>query len=113
MKTQKRKIRLHGEVMWFDSTIPADAVKINPSNTNYHIVADSETTGNHHVLDCPEGVEIYQSGNRIYLNSKVDTNIRCVHENRHDTIPISPGVYEFGNQQEYDHDAQNKRNVKD
>jgi hypothetical protein len=47
------------------------------------------------------------------MESKVDTQIRCVHADRHDTIAIPAGTYEFGTQQEYDPFAARMRNVAD
>lgn len=104
---------LHGEAMVFPADIPADAVEINPTNAQFHIIADSETTGNHHVIDCKPGVRFFKKGNTMYMKNSEPTQVRCVLEKRHDAIAINPGSYEFGIQMEYDHFSANLRNVRD
>lgn len=112
-KQQPIEVILHGEAMIFPSEIPADAVEINPTNPHFHIIADSETTGNHHVIDCKPGTRFFKKGNTMYMTNSEPTQVRCVMEKRHDAIAITPGSYEFGIQKEWDHFAQNLRNVRD
>ena len=104
---------LHGEAILFESNLPADAVEIKPTHSTYHIIADSETTGNHHVVDMVCGTKVYKASNRIFIKNNKKTNVRCVHPNRHDAIVLEPSVYEVGVQKEYDHFAQNLRAVRD
>lgn len=113
MKNNDQYVILHGEAMLFPSELPADAVEIKPSNPQYHIIADSETTGNHHVIDMEPGVSIFKQGDRTFIKNEKKTRVRCVHPNRHDAIELDPGVFECDYQQEYDHFAQNLRNVRD
>jgi hypothetical protein len=109
---------LHGEclVTRIDS-IPSDAVS-EPVDLSkgFVIIADSETTGNHHVLDCPPaaGVEFFKTptGKR-YVKVDNTTQVRCVVADRHTAIPMTPGTYEIGFQQEYDYFEQAARNVRD
>ena len=103
---------LHGECMIFKSAIPKDAKQIQLKGS-YLIVADSETTGNHHVVDAKPGVTFFEAGGKRYMNSKVDTTVRCLHADRHDTIAIPAGTYEFGSQQEYDPFTARMQAVKD
>jgi hypothetical protein len=91
---------LHGECTVFLSALPKSAKKLNVGT--HVIVADSETTGNHHVVDVLDGVDFYQDGETKYMVSTVETQIRCVLAERHDAIVLPPGTYEFGFQQEYD-----------
>ena len=93
---------LHGECMIFKSALPKDAKKIDLKGNSYLIVADSETTGNHHVVDAAPSVTFYESEGKRYMNSTGPTQVRCLHADRHDTIQIPAGTYEFGSQQEYD-----------
>lgn len=114
MKNKKQNVILHGEAMLFPSSLPADAVEIRPTNDDFHIIADSETTGNHHVIDMvPSHTRVYQSGNRLFVKNTKKTQVRCVHANRHDAITLEPNVWEVDRQQEYDHFAQNLRAVRD
>ena len=97
------EVILHGECMVFPSKIPATASCKNLlKNQNFVIVADSETTGNHHVVDVKDGVQFFENNGTLFMESSVETSIRCVHAERHDTITIPAGTYEFGSQQEYD-----------
>lgn len=108
----KKEVIVHGECFVFQSEIPTGAKPLKVDGP-YLIVADSETTGNHHVVDAIPGVSFFEHEGKRYMNSSVPTKIRCLHENRHDAITLDPGVYEFGTQQEYDPFAANMRNVRD
>ena len=110
MKTNNNVI-LHGECMAFESTIPTNAQRLNVRD--FLIVADSETTGNHHVVDNAEGCEFYQLDGIRYMKNSKPTKIRCLHTDRHDALELSPGQWEFGTQQEYDPFLENMRNVRD
>lgn len=99
---KKNEVILHGECMVFPASLPKNAKK-KKVNSSYVIVADSETTGNHHVVDVLDGVDFYEDEKgTLFMENSVDTKIRCVHADRHDAITLSPGTYEFGSQQEYD-----------
>lgn len=115
MKKQKKNtVILHGEAMIFPAAkLPEGCVEIDPSHRSYHIIADSETTGNHHVVDAEEGVFFFQNKDGVYMQNSAPTRVRCLHENRHSTIEIPPGTWEFGAQQEYDHLAEEMRKVRD
>lgn len=105
---------LHGEAMIFRSTLPEGAKRIQPTTPEYLIIADSETTGNHHVVDVNPGTEFFMDDKgTMYMVATEDTSVRCIHTNRHDSLPIQSGCWEFGIQQETDHLARHKRNVRD
>lgn len=100
--------------MLFQSEIPASAKKIPASNGTFHIIANSETTGNHHVVDAFEGVDFYQdTDGRVFMKNEKTTSVRCVMTERHSPIELEPSNWEFGIQKEYDHFAQNLVNVRD
>lgn len=93
---------LHGEcIVRRVKSIPTTAKSISLKES-YVIVADSETTGNHHVVDVVPGCTFFEEGETKWLSTTVDTQIRCVMADRHDTIVLPAGTYEFGFQQEYD-----------
>ena len=112
-------VYVHGEAFLhaIQGGIPSTAKKLDTTcwrnDKGYFIIAESETTGNHHVVDLVDGVEFHQDGDKLYMNSSVDTTIRCVHKDRHDAIQIPAGTYEFGTQQEYDPFAARLQNVRD
>lgn len=108
------KVILHGEAMIFGAaSIPKDAKPLPPSNTAFHIIADSETTGNHHVVDADEGVFFFVKDSTVYMKNTVETRVRCLHADRHSTTTIAPGLWEFGIQQEYDHVSEALRKARD
>ena len=113
--TESTPVILHGEAMIYPvAKLPASATLIEPNRSTYHIIADSETTGNHHVIDASPGVDFYMDADgHMFMTNTKEARVRCIHENRHGTVPIPPGTYEFGMQQEYDHFAQHLRNVRD
>lgn len=114
MKLNNNECVLHGEAMILPATLPVDAIEISPSNKDYHIIADSETTGNHHVIDTVPGTKFWRSGSQTFMTNEKPTQVRCVHPARHDAITLDPGTYQVGEAQvEYDHFAQNLRTVRD
>lgn len=114
---KKTEVILHGEAMLFPSELPADCVEVLHSQnnlTNPYIIADSETTGNHHVVDMPAGTKVFKSkDDRIFIVNTTETQVRCVHADRHSPITMEPGCWEVGIQQEYDHLEQHMRQVRD
>lgn len=108
----KPKVILHGECMVIETRIPEDAVEFEVEGP-YLVVADSETTGNHHVVDRKKGVKFFRVGERRFMRNTVATKIRCVHKDRHDDVTIAPGEHEFGTQQEFDPFAERLRKVRD
>ena len=104
--------------MIFSSKLPAEAKAIKPNADAYHIIADSETSGNHHVVDYAPGVQFFEVENKdgsktFFMKNEVATQVRCLHDNRHGTETLTPGTYEFGVQEEFDHVAQHVRKVRD
>lgn len=112
MNNANPSVIIHGECMVFASEIPASAKPLKVEGSHL-IVADSETTGNHHVVTKKKGVRFFQDGERRFMRNSVKTEISCVHPDRHDSITLEPGTYEFGTQQEYDPFAENMRNIRD
>jgi len=115
MKNSKAKSRvhLHGELtITHVASLPeGNGRELKPSS-GYVILAESETTGNHHVVDAGCRVLEYPSGAR-YLDAERGAKVRCTVAERHDTLELPPGVYEVGIQQEYDYIADAKRAVQD
>jgi hypothetical protein len=113
-KNKPTEVILHGEAMLFKiQNLPDNTEQIKASNRSYHIIADSETTGNHHVVDAEEGVFFFKKGDVTYMQNTTPTRVRCLHENRNSTIDLPPGTWEFGTQQEFDHISQELHKVRD
>jgi hypothetical protein len=103
---------LHGECGIIQSQIPADATAVKVEN-NCLIIADSETTGNHHVLDVIPGIEVLEKDNKRFVRNSVPAKVRCVHADRHDALTVPPGEWELVIAQEFDYFEMSKRNVRD
>lgn len=114
--SERKPCFLHGEAMIVKEGSMPSSVKPLEVKGPYLIIADSEVTGNHHVVDCEAGVTFFEDTDAEktrYMNAKKPTRVRCLIDNRHDTIELDPGIYKFGIQQEYDYHAEAKRNVAD
>jgi hypothetical protein len=110
--TMKNKCILHGECIVFRSSLPPNALPTKVEGS-YKIVADSEVTGNHHVVDVPAGVTFYEADGVTFMQNEVPTQIRCIVAERHNSIELEPGTWEFGTQKEYDYIAGELVNVRD
>jgi hypothetical protein len=107
---------LHGECVIKQSKLPADAVPcsdLKRTADGAFVIADSETTGNHHVIDAIPEVKFFSKGSTRYVVSTKPFNVRCVLKERHDTLTLPKGTYQLGYQQEYDYLTQSLRNVRD
>jgi hypothetical protein len=114
-KKQQNTVVLHGEAMLMPiSELPAGLVQIPASNKKYHIIADSETTGNHHVVMSKPSTKFFQNeGGTMFMEATEPTTVECVHADRHSPIELGVGCWEFGIAQEYDHFTQQRNNVAD
>lgn len=103
----------HGELGIFQAdSMPKGATKLKGDGKKY-IVADSETTGNHHCVEEKEGVEIYEKDGVMYLKNEVPVDVFCVVKERHDTITLEPSIWEIEPAKEFDYLKQETRNVAD
>lgn len=67
------------------------------------ILAHGEMTGHSHRLDCPDAIQLWASGNTLFLEVK-NTGVQLVHE-EHQPIELPPGFYQVWRQREYRPDA--------
>lgn len=108
----------HGEVVIKrkKGNIPQGATKVKAVSNQYKI-ADSETTGNHHLLEANPNLEMYEKDGVFYVKSSNDIVVSCVDKSRHDTQTLEPTkedeILVIHPAQEYDYLAQEKRNVAD
>lgn len=81
----------HGElvVKVKKGKVPMGARKMK-SVDGYYKVADSETTGNFHLLEDSQGIDMYEKDGVMYLRNSVDAKISCADQSRHDTEVIPP-----------------------
>jgi hypothetical protein len=111
-KDSAAKAILHGECGIIQAQIPA-AAKIVQVENNCLIIADSETTGNHHVMDVVPGIQVLEREKQRFVRNTVPAKVRCIHADRHDTLTIPPGEWEIAIAQEFDYFEMSKRNVRD
>lgn len=112
------KLWLHGEVCIKKTVgeIPKGAKKISPKDGSYKI-ADSETTGNHHLLEEIEGIDVFEKDGMFYVRPSVPMTVRCIDQKRHDNITLEPCTVEeilvISRQSEVDHLTDEIRAVRD
>ncbi len=108
----------HGEVIIkrIKGTIPEGAKKINPINGQYKI-GDSEATGNFHLLEDKNSVDVYEKDGILYVKTLECVKASCVDKSRHDTQVIEPTkedeILVIEPAQEYDYLSEEIRRVED
>jgi len=111
------QIWLHGEVLIkkLSGKLPEGQI-IKAKNGSYK-VADSETTGNHHLLEDFQGLQVIEKDGMFYVRTDKELTVKCVDIKRHDTIKLEPckkdEFYVFDKQQEVDHLTDEIRAVQD
>lgn len=107
------KTYFHGECVVSKITeLPNGIKKLEPKDGRY-IVADSETSGNHHCIEETEGAEMYEKDGVLYLKADQPVRLYCVDEKRHDTQILEPGIYEIDRANEFDYLTGMKQKVQD
>ena len=98
------KTFFHGEVIIMEAKkITVECKKVKSRNKSY-MLADSEMTGNYHLLEDKEGVNLLENSNGVlWLKNEVPCNIFCAIKGRHDTLTLEPGIWEIDRAQEYDY----------
>lgn len=108
------KTVFHGEVTIHKvNELPKGLKKAKLFNKKSYKLADSETTGNHHLLEAKEGVDLYEKDGILYLKNEVPVDIYCAIKERHDNITLEPGIWEIDKAQEHDYLTGMKRDVSD
>jgi hypothetical protein len=86
------------------TTIPKGAVRLNHNH-----LAEGEATGHYHAATAPD-VELYEYGGGLMLAAPSGTEV--THQ-EHKTVLVPPGEYDRLIVQEYDHFAEEAREVLD
>lgn len=82
---------------------------MRPKKLPHHRLAEGEVTGHYHEATGP-GVSLLDYGDRIVLNAPQGSTI--THQ-EHAPLELPPGKYERSIVREYDHFAEEARNVLD
>lgn len=99
------KMIQQGDVLIRRSVIPKTAKR----KDGRAVVAYGEVTGHCHEV-IGEGVEVYEENGTLYVHAPQGGTIQ--HE-EHKPISLPPGDYQIGIVKEYDHFAEESRNVRD
>lgn len=94
-----------GDVLMFQRSIPKGAQK----KAGRAILALGEATGHCHEA-LGDGVELYEKDGVLYLSAP--NGAQVTHQEHH-TQTLNPGTYQIGIVKEYDHFAEEARNVRD
>ena len=92
------------------SKIPESAEKKEPNHARGIVLADGEISGHLHLIEDTDVVTLYEDNGRKYL--KIDEPTSVSHD-EHKTIDMTTGEYEIRIVQEYDHFAEEAREVRD
>lgn len=106
-----KKIYRHGDIILKEiENLPKNLKSV--SKESQFVLAEGETTGHKHTLVAkPQTMEILQDKKgRFYL--KFSDVVELTHQ-EHKTIFIQPGIYEVGNEREYDYFLEEIRKVVD
>lgn len=95
----------HGDILIRPATIPAGAKAI--SN---RVLAHGET-GHAHALTADSDVEIFEREGTLFI--RVGPKGGAIDHEEHGRHDLAPGDYRIGRQMEYDHFAEEAREVRD
>lgn len=110
MKT--KQIHFHGEVCILEvDEIPSQA-KALEAKEDFKL-ADSEVTGNNHMLEVNPGVSVFQWDEDFYVSTREETKVYCLLKDRHDDLKLPAGNYKITPAKEWDYIEQSKRSVRD
>ena len=109
-----RTVYFHGEVAIMDGIArPKKAKKLEAKDGRF-ILANSETSGNHHILVAQDGVDVYEGiDGTLFVHVEDEAEVKCVLEERHDTQVLPKGDYIVRRKVEYDHLLHVKKVVAD
>lgn len=102
--------RQQGDVAYVKvDQMPAGGRVVQPTSRGY-VVAEGEATGHAHVLDADAVLEMREVDGVLYARIG---NPSALSHDEHHANPTEPGIYAFGRVQEYDHFAEEARQVAD
>ena len=100
-----KKYYQQGDVLFF----PCDEVK--GKETKDGILVEGEASGHYHRVAVAEA-KVYEENGVKYVQSSNPSGITVTHE-EHNPVTLPPGKYRIGIVKEYDHFAEEAKNVMD
>jgi len=82
------------------------------SRDGFYVLAEGESTGHMHKTQAVAGVEFYEKDGMFYLVNKTGHDVEIQHE-EHKTVYVPDGVWKVRKVREYDHFAEEARDVAD
>ena len=109
------KTYTHGEcIINKVNELPKGLTKANLFKKGCYRIADSEQSGNFHLLEAKDGVELFEDTDGVlWLKNDVPTDVYCAVKERHDNITLEPGIWEIDRAVEFDYLTRMKRQVAD
>lgn len=102
--------RQQGDVLFERiAKMPTGGTVQQPTARGY-VLAEGEATGHAHVLPVEGVLEVREVDGVLYARIAEPTTVR--HEEHH-AVPLEPGIYRVGRVQEFDHFAEEARQVAD
>lgn len=80
--------------------------------TRGYVIAEGEHTGHAHAMEAIDGLEVREVDGVLYARIPEGTEVSLLHE-EHNPVALPPGIVRFGRVQEYDHFAEEARQVED
>ena len=110
----ENKLIMHGECICRQiEALPKNLSPVKTKN-GFVIIAQSEVTGNHHQVAVKEReVKFYERDGVLYAEVLSPTTVECVLKERHDTVELPAGLWEFKKAVEFDPLEQELRSVAD
>ena len=109
------KTYFHGECQIFKADkLPKGLKPVKLFDKGVYLLADSETSGNFHLLEAKECVELSEDSNGVlWLKNDIPCDVFCAVKERHDNITLEPGIWEIDRAQEYDYLTELTKKVSD
>lgn len=109
------EIHFHGELVIVEGLVEEISGKKIKGKADIKL-ADSEVTGNDHMLKFVDGLTVYrdEDADKFFVRSEQPTKIYCKVRDRHDDLILKENVdYIIFPAKEYDHMSQAIRQVRD
>ncbi len=108
--TLKQTQQQQGDVtVEYVAQMPVGGRAVSPSSRGY-VIAEGEHTGHAHVLEADGVLELREVNGVLY--ARIAAPVSLVHEEHH-AQTLAPGIVKFGRVLEYDHFAEEARQVQD
>lgn len=111
-----KTVHFHGELIIVETNEKPSSEYTKVDTKGDFKLADSEVTGNDHMLKVVPGVHVY-SNDLVYkflVETEIDTEIYCKIKNRHTDVTLIGGhSYEIGRANEFNHISRERRGVRD